>query len=159
MQRKNNKFNEILKKKKRHKFHEQSELINIVWPSFVEIDGCVLIQNEENPIKKLNMDFILEQFGDRTGFEAAENHVHMIDVSKFFEKHPYEGLRFAMKLVNIWAVKLKLDFPDYKFVIILSFQDDDSIIRFHRMRENEQPWVEIDNLDGYKDEGILVEIV
>lgn len=105
------------------------------------------------------MDFILGQFGDRTGFEAAESHVHMRDVSKFFEENPIEGLRCAKKVVSMWVAKLKIDFPNYNFLIILTFHGDDSIVRFHKLRDNEAPWVNIEELEDYKDEGIIVEIV
>jgi hypothetical protein len=65
----------------------------------------------------------------------------------------------AKKIVSMWATKLKLDFPEYKFLIILSFQGDDSIVRFHRLRDDEAPWVNIEKLEEYKEEGIMIEIV
>lgn len=159
MQRKNEKIEEILSSIETAKFHELTELINVVWPTFIEVDGCVLIQRDMESNRKLDMDFILRQFGDRSGFEAAASHVHMIDISSYFAENPLEGLRFAMKIASMWAAKLKLDFPEYKFLIILSFHGDDSIVRFHRLRDDEAPWVNIEKLEEYKEDGILIEIV
>ncbi|WP_219836079.1 hypothetical protein [Paenibacillus sp. R14(2021)] len=159
MNRSNKKLNQFLDGMGKYKFHEHTELINIVWPTFIEVEGCILLQNDLKPDRTINIEFVLKQFGDRSGFEASESHVHMIDVSSFFIKQPLEGLRFAMKLVDMWVVKLKLDFPDYSFLIILSFDGGDSIIRFHRIREDEEPWINIERIDEYKDEGISIRIV
>lgn len=159
MKQRNTKLSKVLSSVGKNEFHEYSELIDIIWPTFFEVDGCVLIQKDGEPTRTLNEGHILNQFGDRTGFEAAESHVHMIDVSSFFVENPLEGLRFAMKIMSIWALKLKMDFPYYKFLIILSFHDDDTIIRFHRLRIDEKPWINIDRLDEYKEEGVMIEVV
>ncbi|MGG4197282.1 hypothetical protein [Paenibacillus sp. UNC217MF] len=159
MKKTNQKMHEALSRIQVNRFQEHTELIELIWPTFIEVDGCVIIQKDSESERKLNLDFILSQFGDRTGFEAAESHVHMRDVSKFFEENPIEGLRFAKKVVSMWAAKLKLDFPNYRFLIILTFHGDDSIVRFHKLRNNEPLWVNIEKLENYKNEGILVEIV
>lgn len=137
-----------------------SELTHILWPDFIEVDGCILINNEraDQSEKRLNMDHILKNFGDRTGFEAFESHVHMMDVSKEFEDNPLMGLKFALKLVEVWSAKLKFDFPRYSFYLILSFDGQDSILRFHKIRENEN-WLDIDNLDSYDNTAILIKKV
>jgi hypothetical protein len=83
----------------------------------------------------------------------------MIDLSKFFILKPLEGLKFAKKIVEIWSSKLKIDFPSYKFIIILSYNDSDSIVRFHRYRDNEKPWADIENLETYQEESVLINIV
>lgn len=132
-----------------------SELIHVLWPEFIEVSGCILIKNNSDRDYNLNMDHILNTFGDRTGFEAFDNHVHMMDVSKEFEKNPIEGLRFALKLLEVWAANLKIDFPDYPFNLIVTFDGQDSILRFHKIREGET-WLDTDNLDSYGDTAILV---
>jgi hypothetical protein len=145
---------------KNHDKYLFSELTHILWPDFIEVNGCILI-NDEKPgegEKLLNMDHILKNFGDRTGFEAFESHVHMMDVSKEFEDNPLMGLMFALKLVEVWSAKLKSDFPGYSFYLILSFDGQDSILRFHKIRENEN-WVDIDNLNSYDNTAILIKKV
>ena len=79
----------------------------------------------------------------------------MIDISKTFRKYPLEGLQFAKKLMEMWATKLKLEFPQYKFSVILTFQDDDTIVRFHRLRDEETQWINIDKIEDYQ-EGVIV---
>ncbi|WP_337100119.1 hypothetical protein [Paenibacillus sp. YIM B09110] len=138
------------------KFNESTVLINIVWPTFIEVEDCILIQDDQESPRTVNIEFVLEQFGDRSGFEAAESHVHMMDVSRYFMKHPKEGFSFAQKIMNMWAVKLKFDFPNYNFLIILSFDGEDSIVRFHRIREEENLWIDIDRIEDFKNEGICI---
>ncbi|WP_235201818.1 hypothetical protein [Paenibacillus sp. FSL H8-457] len=150
----NNKINEILKKEYTLKYHDKSELIDVVWPDFVEVEGCIVIKkNTENNVG-INIEHIIHQFGDRTGFEASESHVHMIDISNTFKKHPLEGLKFAKKLLEMWSTKLKIDFPEYEFILILTYHDDDTILRFHRLRESET-WININNIEEFE-EGIII---
>ena len=144
----NSKYIDALKIDHVSKFHDQTELIDIVWPNFVEIEGCIIINKVQENQNEINIDHIIKQFGDRSGFEAAESHVHMKDVSKTFKKFPLEGLRFAKKIMDMWSTKLKLDFPMYKFLVILTFHDDDTILR----------WVNIDKIDEYS-EGIFLRII
>lgn len=151
----NKKINEILNKEHSLKYHDKSELIDVVWPDFVEVEGCILIKKYTEDNIKINIEHIIYQFGDRTGFEASESHVHMIDISKTFKKHPLEGLRFAKKLLEIWSIKLKIDFPEYEFILILTYHDDDTILRFHRLRESEETWININNIEDFE-EGIII---
>ncbi|WP_258394459.1 hypothetical protein [Paenibacillus sp. MDMC362] len=137
----NKKIIGILNKEHSPKYLDKSELIDVAWPDFVEVEGCILMKKYTEDNIKINIEHIIHQFGDRTGFEASENHVHMIDISKTFKKHPLEGLRFAKKLLEIWSFKLKIDFPDYEFILILTYHDDDTILWFHRLRESEGTWI------------------
>jgi hypothetical protein len=155
MEASNKKINEILNKEHGLKYHDKSELIDVVWPNFVEVEGCILIKKYTEDNIEINLEHIIQQFGDRTGFEASESHVHMIDISKTFKKHPLEGLRFAKKLLEIWSIKLKIDFPEYEFLLILTHHDDDTILRFHRLRELEETWININNIENFE-EGIII---
>ncbi|MBX4149147.1 hypothetical protein [Paenibacillus lautus] len=151
----NKKITEILIKEHGPKYHDKSELIDVAWPDFVEVEGCILIKKYTEDNIKINIEHIIHQFGDRTGFEASESHVHMIDISKTFKKHPLEGLRFAKKLLEIWSFKLKIDFPDYEFILILTYHDDDTILRLHRLRESEETWININDIEDFE-EGIII---
>ncbi|AJS59005.1 hypothetical protein UB51_11590 [Paenibacillus sp. IHBB 10380] len=155
MEIRNKKMLETIENKYVNKYHDQSELIDVFWPKFVEVEECILIQKNSEKNTEIKFDHIIKQFGDRTGFEASESHVHMIDISKTFRKFPLEGLRFAKKLMEMWATKLKLDFPHYRFNVILTFHDDDTIVRFHRLRDEETLWLNIDKIEDYQ-EGVIV---
>ncbi len=142
-----------IEKKPKHKLQS---LLDVIWPDFIEVESCILINWESRKNVDLNTDFILEMFGDRTGFEASENHIHMIDCANEFVKNPLEGLKFALNLLEVWECKLKRDFPHYKFHLILTYDGTDSILRFHKYREEEGSWIKNNDLDGYKEECILV---
>ncbi|SEM04277.1 hypothetical protein SAMN04488688_10866 [Paenibacillus sp. cl141a] len=125
---------------------------------FIEVNGCVLLC-EDNEVPNLDMDYILRQFGDRSGFEAADSHVHMIDISKRFVEDPYQGLHFAIYLTSLWSCKLKSNFPYFEFIIYVTFHGNDTIIRFHKLREDEPTWIDIERVDEYKEEGIMIQMV
>lgn len=124
-----------------------SEITRIIWPEFIEVNECILIKNHEEAVQ-LDMNQILKKFGDKTGFEAFASHVHMTDVSKEFDDNPVAGLRFALKLLEIWEYRLRLYFPTYQFYLILTFDGEDTILKFHKIRENET-CLDIENLDEY----------
>jgi hypothetical protein len=136
-----------------------SDLSNIMYPDFIEVNECILMRQNNRNIKKLDMDHIYRVFGDKTGFEATDSHVHMMDLTKEFEKNPMVGLQFALKLLDTWECKLKREFPEYKFVMILSFDGEDSILRFHRDRKEEESWLDISSLDSYENTAILIKKV
>lgn len=125
-----------------------SEITRIIWPEFIEVNGCVLIKNQDEAVQ-LDMEHILRKFGDKTGFEAFASHVHMTDVSKEFDDNPVAGLRFALKLLEIWEYRLRLYFPTYQFYLILTFDGEDTILSFHKIRENEI-WLDLEKLDDYE---------
>lgn len=158
MKKTNQRLSEVIKSLKSNIHKEQINVVDLLPSKFIEIDGCVLLR-ESNKYPKLNMDFIYSQFGDRSGFEAADSHVHMIDISEDFVEDPYKGLNYAMKIMDLWSYKLKLEFPSYRFVIYLTFHGNDTIIRFHKLREEEPTWIDLERIDEYTDEGIMILIV
>ncbi len=126
----------------------------VLFPRFIEWDGCVLLaQNEQLDLPN---KFIPTPYcPDKTGFEAGENHIHFSDYLEKVHKNPLEGLRIALEIMDIWTCRLKKKFPETKFLIILSFDGEDAILRFHTMREDEPFWIDITNLDGFS-EGIAI---
>lgn len=148
-----------IQKSKRKNRLISTQIVDIMWPSFVEIEECVLFRSTEEEAESLNLEFVLKSFGDRSGFEAFSNHIHAIDITDDFVKHPSEGLKFMLKLMEVWECKLRRDFPHYKFFLTLSHGGKDSILRFHRLRDNEPSWIDIDKLEDLKKESIFVKIV
>lgn len=47
----------------------------------------------------------------------------------------------------------------FKFHIVLSYDKKDCTLRFYKLRDDESPWFDIENLNDYKQEAILVEII
>ncbi|AJS58994.1 hypothetical protein [Paenibacillus sp. IHBB 10380] len=46
MEIRNKKMFETIENKYVNKYHDQSELIDVFWPKFVEVEECILIQKE-----------------------------------------------------------------------------------------------------------------
>jgi hypothetical protein len=128
-------------------------LLDIFWPDFEEVDGSIFLATN---YPKRASD--LENGLDRTGIEALMNHTHMIDLFKhnagiqpidedderFYDyDHPdFSSLcELAKTIAQMWFQKLKLDFPQYDFRVYYT-QDEDPVIRFHRIRPNELNWID-----------------
>jgi hypothetical protein len=142
-------FDEVSKK-------ELHNISGVVSPIFVEVEDCVLIKDENEDIKELNMNLITKAYGDKTGFEASNNHIHISQYVDDGYRSPIKELKLAMYILDAWKIKLKTDFPEYKFHLILSYDGKESTLRFHKYREDEGFWLIIDDLDGYEEEAILI---
>ena len=157
----NKKMNKILKElNDAHyiKYTDLSQLVSLTKPDFVEIKGCILKQKEER-LDSLNMDNILRVYFDRTSYEASYNEVRINDYIEHKSNMAFEGISIALELIEIWGKQLKTNFPNYKFHIIISNDDVYTTIRFYKLRESEVSWIILDNLEVYKEEAILVNIV
>jgi hypothetical protein len=133
--------------------------IIMIYPEFIEKEGFILLQKGIDTDDKLDVDRILSLYHDKTGFEASYNEIRVEDYFDWCIEKPLEGLAIAFKITDIWECKLKSDFPNYKFCIIIGFDGNFTTIRFHKYREEEGNWVSLDNLDSYKEESIAVRIV
>ena len=119
---------------------------------FVEWDGCILLTTglkTELPEKFVTTP----QIPDRTSYEALYNHLHLGDNKADSEIVTItEGLRVLFS----WENSLNAKFPTKKFHLVLSSLNGDVVIRFYQQRENEEPWLNLDALDEYKEERIFV---
>ena len=78
-------------------------------------------------------------FFDNTDAESSLNHIHINDA---FGMEIEKEMHSTIKAIgDIWACKLKNEFPGHKFRIYLTFEDD-YVIRFHQIHENEPYWLE-----------------
>lgn len=133
------------------------EISWIIFPDFVKWDGCVLLRQEEK--LRLPKKFEPNQFcPDRTCYEANVNHVHLDDYIDEVKNCPYEGLRIGLKILDIWKLKLKSQFPIKKFILILTFDGNDCVLRFHTYRDDTLPWIDASSLNDYKEGVLLLEI-
>lgn len=105
------------------------------------------IENEE-----YNDIFIKD--GDRIGFEADWNHIH-IDDYVLKTKNPMDYLYIGLQLIQSWQIILKTTFPNKRFVLILSFDGEYAVVRFYKRRQNEEEWIDFENIEGYVD-GVYV---
>jgi hypothetical protein len=129
------------------------ELMHVFWPDFVERDGSIFL-----PWEKVVQISDFEHGLDFTGMEAFQNHTHIIDLfgheagrepagesdDCFFDyNHPDFMLlcEAGKKLAQMWFQKLRVDFPHYRFRVYYT-QEDNPIVRFHRVRAEEPYWLD-----------------
>ena len=143
------------------------ELSKIFWPDFIEIDGSVfLVSGKPETVKAP------DGFFDRTSVEAASSHTHIADLfahqadrhpkdendHNFFNNdHPDFQLLCKMGkiLAEIWYQKLRLDFPQYDFRVYYT-QEDNPIVRFHRVRMNEANWLDEEQYENDIRQGKII---
>ncbi|GAA0086292.1 hypothetical protein UT300007_27310 [Clostridium sp. CTA-7] len=129
-------------------------LSKIMIPNFKGVHDCIIIDmNNEIKIENVNFKRILSMFTDRTGYEASCNEIRINDYIDY--SNEVAVLQLAEIIMDTWEYKLKTEYPQYKFCIILSFSEGYVTMRFHVVRENESSWLKAD-LDEYKDEAIMV---
>ena len=98
----------------------------------------------------------ISKYFDLTDAECSVNHLHMDwNVEEPSEtKCLREALAFVKKLTKL----LQASYPDTNFRIILGVELRYlcySTVRFHKLREAEATWLDIENIDNCKDEAIL----
>lgn len=149
---------DTLKTDKKHNFtFDLVSVESIIFPEFLEWDGCVLLSQERN--SELPTHFTSNQFvPDRTAFEADYNHIHLTD---FFDEevHPNAILNIGIKILEVWAAVLYKQFNgDRHFNLILSYDGEEVVLRFYTVRENEVQWLDTSKLESYFDGLMLIEI-
>ncbi len=149
---------ELLKKTKIKKEEvikiNTDNLAKIMIPNFKEVHDCIIIDmNNEINVENVNFKRILSMFRDRTGYEASCNEIRINDYIDYSDE--IVVLQLAEIIMDTWKYKLKTEYPQYKFCIILSFSEGYVTMRFHVVRENESSWLKAD-LDEYKHEAIMV---
>jgi hypothetical protein len=114
----------------------------------IVIDDCYYFKSLAPEMVKFIADKVLI---DRTGSECFHNKIHIDDIidSVTPEEQLKCGLYFAYQL----AKKIKATFGQ-GFNIILSYDEEYCVVRFHKIRINES-WLD-DNLDNYKMEAVLL---
>ena len=134
-----------------------SKLESIIFPKFIEWDGCVLLSQERDIV--LPSHFLPNQFtSDRTAFEADYNHIHLND---FFDEVISSDviLNIGTKILQVWAAVLYKQYNGRrKFMLILSCDGEEVVLRFYTLRENEVPWLDTSKLESYFDGLMLIEI-
>jgi hypothetical protein len=124
--------------------HLIENFIEISWPEFIETsEGMVFIKNEYDVNYSKNTNY---KCTDYTANESFINHIHVED--KIGIKLNKSFKEVIKTIGNMWAVKLKREFPNYKFRIYLSCSDD-YVLRFHKIHDNEPFWL---NEIEWKDE-------
>ncbi len=134
-------------------------LVSIKLPTnLIEVDDCVLLIVNDIIPKSLDLNFINKVFGDKTGYEAYNNHLHISSVVECEILNPYHELLIGIDVIELWEQILIESFPSEKFILILSFDGVGAVARFHKYRVEEANWVDPDDIEMFK-EGILYKSV
>jgi len=94
----------------------------ILWPSFVEHDGCILMGDS---VDESNYQaFLKSANGNKRTVEATMNHQHVLHL--FATELPTRELvLYVGRLMKqIWQVKLAHDFPGRKITVFFPQEDD-----------------------------------
>lgn len=132
-----------------------NELEKIINPNIIYVHNCAILDLDNKIIKEnIDFDFIIKRFGDRVGYEASRNEIRVNDY--IIEGTFNSIVKLSFKIINILKYKLKLQYPNNKFCIIFTSDKEYVTLRFYKIREDEKPWLNEKDLDGYIDEAIMV---
>jgi hypothetical protein len=126
------------------------QLLQLLQPGFIEINGAVLLKT----LEKLGRNAKLESFPDITGYECFVNHIHIEDYLDDSGVSSNELLKKGHKFAQALLEKLSTTFPNKPFKVIMAHNDSDCSVRFHMVRDGEN-WLS-DDLEGYDQEAILI---
>ena len=122
-----------------------SGLAGLLREQLIEENGCWFLASLRDGARTAS----LASFPDRTGFECFVNHIHIGDVVQI--SNVVESFRHALG----WAEALRKKLERHgEFNIIVSCDDTDCSVRFHRIRPGET-WL-TDDLESYTAESVLV---
>ena len=132
-------------------------LLHLFWPEFREISDCIFLAfmvrgGEVNELSDgktetecfINHTHILDEFRGKATIENREHVADDFDVveNSYDEKHPdfIAACEIGIALAQMWALKLKLEFPHDRFRVYYT-QYDNPIVRFHKVRPTEPLWL------------------
>ncbi len=103
-------------------------LSRILWPSFVEHDGCILLGDSVDDASYEG--FLKSAKGDRRVAEATMNHRHVLHL--FASELPGRELvlYIGRLMKEIWQLKLSHDFPGRRIVVLFPEKDDLELIDY-----------------------------
>lgn len=103
--------------------------IELLWPTFVEHDDCVFLQGFSEEAYR---GFMGQTGGNRRAVEAVMNHVHITDLfgnPALVPTRP-QILHIGRKLKDIWACKLRRDFPGRSFAVSFPEEPEDDLLDY-----------------------------
>jgi hypothetical protein len=134
-------------------------LAEIFWPTFVR-------EGEATFVRSLRADArqALDSFESALDAEAFVNHLHVLDLLRHSASLPDEpwwdsehadfvnACRLGVLLCEAWTAKLRADFPEEDFAVFYT-QQDNPVVRFHRIRADGQLWLDPGNSRPMFDSG------
>lgn len=126
-------------------------------PSFQKVKDCMIITEKNVCELEKVFDSIIETYTDKTGYEASNTETR---INYYIENEisVETSIQIAFMVIGIWALRLKQLEPESKFCFIICSDEDFVEIRFHKVRDNENLWLEED-IESYQDEAIGYTII
>lgn len=91
----------------------------VFWPPFRRFEGYVL---REDAFSEASLrDWERKHLGERRTIEATLNHLHIVDLHCNDQTVTEAQCRYLGRTLRaIWAMKLKVDFPDLTFEVVFN---------------------------------------
>jgi hypothetical protein len=120
-------------------------LAELMWPEFVEVAGYVFAKGiaSRDVFGRRGLPSSRWTGLDRTGVEAFESHLHIIDALGGGRSRPDRTAAIAIgrAMARTWLARLQHDFPLQRFRVYFT-SDDEPIVRFHRVYPDEPVWLD-----------------
>jgi hypothetical protein len=133
------------------------KVLQFLWPDFVVENGMVLLARHAGsnacPSGTLtdwesfiNHTHVFDEFGSESEAVSQITESYGPELDKieitYDEAHPdfLAACQLGKRAARLWAMKLKEDFPTERFRVYYT-QYDNPIVRFHKVREDEAPWM------------------
>jgi hypothetical protein len=115
------------------RFDDAVRYAELFWPAFAEIDGCVFLGAR---VPETYGEWKARLGADHAAIESVLNHRHILELFLRAPDPSREVTRhLGQTMQDMWAAKLQRDFPDRRFVVTLS-DDDDPEITFYTERRD-----------------------
>lgn len=127
-------------------------------PPFRKVKDCIIISKKSaDELEPYLESAVKEVYGDKTGYEAGHTETQ---INYYFENDISEivGVRVALMVIDVWAMRLKELDSESNFCFIMSSNEERVEIRFHKARNDEQGWLD-DDIESYKDGAVGYVIV
>ena len=128
-------------------------IVNKVCNSLIEVEECLIIQKEAP--NNINIDRIINIYGDMTGFEASCNEFIINDFSDYITLDNKEEINMSLEVAKCLSNKLKSRYIDDCFYVVVSNDGSITNIRFYKYREGEV-WININELEQFQEEALAV---
>ena len=134
-----------------------NKLNEVLFPKIAKVHDCFIIDNGcEMNESDINFNFIKKMFGNRTMYEIGCNEVC---INYYMESDDnLHAAQLGLNVMEAWKYRLRAEYPSDKFCIVMEVSDTHTIMRFHKIRE-EDGLIIGNNIESTAETAILVEII
>lgn len=131
---------------------EAKALLPLLWPEFVEHEGGLFLAQALPSLRPS-----LAAYPDLTTAETLHNHIHILDEFDhgasldgtdpslgYWDKESPDFMaacEIGKQVAFMWHAKLMIEYPD-RHTRVYFTSDDNPIVRFHCIRQDEPVWLE-----------------